>query len=152
MATYPCGKSQIANMIVTPKFENKSFDTNDVNVLSNGQIDLFLEKCYQKKNGWAYMDGQGEIPNKNLYSVLPLTNIILIHFFEQDSTDKISVNLLTDKLKIIKDSDSEILICLILRDCSETKEFTRSEYPEWLPMKDQVDKLISLVDLNEVNK
>ena len=66
MATYPCGKSEIANMIVTPKFENKSFDTNDINVLSNGQIDLFLEKCYQKKNGWAFMDGQGDIPIKNL--------------------------------------------------------------------------------------
>ena len=66
MATYPCGKSEIANMIVTPKYENKSFDTNDINIFSNGQIDLFLEKCYQKKNGWAYMDGQGEIPNKNL--------------------------------------------------------------------------------------
>ena len=66
MATDQCGKSEIANMIVTPKFENKSFDTNDINVLSNGQIDLFLEKCYQKKNGWAFMDGQGDIPIKNL--------------------------------------------------------------------------------------
>ena len=63
IATYPCGKSEISNMIVTPKFENKSFDTNDINVLSNGQIDLFLEKCYQKKKGWAYLDGQGEIQN-----------------------------------------------------------------------------------------
>jgi hypothetical protein len=35
-ATFPCGKSEISNMIVTPKFLNKSFDTNDMNVLSNG--------------------------------------------------------------------------------------------------------------------
>ncbi len=48
-------------MIVTPKFENNSFDTNDMNVLSNGQIDVFLEKCYQTKNGWVFMEGQGEI-------------------------------------------------------------------------------------------
>ena len=56
-ATFPCGKSEISNMIVTPKFLNKSFDTNDMNVYSNGQIDVFLEKCYSTKNGWAYMDG-----------------------------------------------------------------------------------------------
>ena len=57
MANFACGKSEISNLIVTPKFENKSFDTNDMNVFSNGQIDVFLERCYQKKNGWAYMDG-----------------------------------------------------------------------------------------------
>lgn len=57
-----------------------------------------------------------------------------------------------ETLKIIKNSDSEILICLILRDCPETKEFAKSDYPEWLPMKDQIDKLISLVDLNEIDK
>jgi hypothetical protein len=57
MANFACGKSEISNLIVTPKFENKSFDTNDMNVFSNGQIDVFLERCYQEKNGWAYMDG-----------------------------------------------------------------------------------------------
>ena len=128
-------------MIVTPKYENKSFDTNDQNVLSNGHIDLFLEKCYQKKNGWVYMDGQGEIPIKRLLSVLPLTNIVLIHFFEQDITDRISVEKLEEKLKMIKESDRYILICLIIRD-SETKEIAKIDFPEWIPMKDQIDKLI----------
>lgn len=56
------------------------------------------------------------------------------------------------KLKMIKESDEEILICLILRDCSESKKFSKSDYPEWLPMKNEIDKLISLVDLNEVEK
>jgi hypothetical protein len=30
------------------------------------------------------MDGQGEIPDLSLLSVLPLTNIVLIHFFKKD--------------------------------------------------------------------
>ena len=46
-ATNPCGKSEISNLIVTPKFDNKSFDVYDLNVFSNGQIDIFFEKCYQ---------------------------------------------------------------------------------------------------------
>ena len=45
-ATNPCGKSEISNLIVTPKFDNKSFDVWDLNVFSNGQIDVFFEKCY----------------------------------------------------------------------------------------------------------
>ena len=35
-ATNPCGKSEISNLIVTPKFDNKSFDVYDLNVFSNG--------------------------------------------------------------------------------------------------------------------
>jgi len=53
---------------------------------------------------------------------------------------------------MIKDSDNEILICLILRDCSESKEFSKIDYPELLPMKNHIDKLISLIDLNEIEK
>jgi hypothetical protein len=43
---------------------------------------------------------------------------------------------------MIKESDRDILICLILRDCSETKEIEKIDFPEWLPMKYQVNKLI----------
>ena len=43
---------------------------------------------------------------------------------------------------MIKESDRDILICLLIRDCSETKEIEDIDFPEWLPMKDQVDKLI----------
>ena len=39
---------------------------------------------------------------------------------------------------MIKESDRNIVICLLLRDFSETKEIAKSDYPEWLPMKDQV--------------
>ena len=60
-AKNPCGKSEISNLIVTPKFYNRSFDVYDLNVFSNGQIDVFFEKCFQDKSGWAFMDGQGKI-------------------------------------------------------------------------------------------
>ena len=35
-AKNPCGKSEISNLIVTPKFYNRSFDVYDLNVFSNG--------------------------------------------------------------------------------------------------------------------
>ncbi len=35
-AIKPCGKSEISNLIVTPKFDNKSFDVYDLNVFSKG--------------------------------------------------------------------------------------------------------------------
>lgn len=53
-------------MIVTPKNDNKNFDTNDINVLSNCQIEVFIKKCYYKKNGWAFMDSLGKIAYKNI--------------------------------------------------------------------------------------
>jgi hypothetical protein len=28
----------------------------------------------------------------------------------------------------------------------------KGDYPDWLPMKEKIDKLIALVDLNEVDK
>ncbi len=43
---------------------------------------------------------------------------------------------------MIKESDKDIIVCLIIRDCSETKDIAKIDFPEWLPMKDQVDKLI----------
>jgi len=43
---------------------------------------------------------------------------------------------LRETLKIIKESDRDIIIILVLRDFSETKEFPKSDFPEWLPMKD----------------
>ena len=78
--TNPCGKSEISNLIVTPKNDYKSFDVHNQNVFSNGQIDVFFENCYHEKNGWAFMDGQGIISELSLMSVLPLTNIVFIHF------------------------------------------------------------------------
>ena len=74
-----------------------------------------------------------------MISILPLTNIVIFHFFEQDATDKISVENLRETLKLIKENDDEILVCLILRDCSETKVIEKGDYPEWLPMKKQID-------------
>jgi hypothetical protein len=43
---------------------------------------------------------------------------------------------------MIKENDRDILVCLIMRDCPETKEIAKIDFPEWLIMKDQVDKLI----------
>ncbi len=43
---------------------------------------------------------------------------------------------------MIKETDRDTLVCLIMRDCSQTKEIAKIDFPEWLPMKDQVDKLI----------
>lgn len=107
-------------MIVIPSGKIKCFDTNDMNILSNGQIDVLFEKCYQIKNGWAFMDGQGEILLKDIKNVLPLTNIVIIHFFQQDASDQKSVDKLKTTIEQIRSSDSEILICLILRDSDRT--------------------------------
>lgn len=54
------------------------------------------------------MDGQGEIPDSSLLSVLHLTNIALIHFFEKDSNDETSVAKLAETIKLIKHSDASI--------------------------------------------
>ena len=54
------------------------------------------------------MDGQGKIPVSSLFSVLHLTNIVLIHFFEKDSVDKNSLAELLDTVNSIKDKDSTI--------------------------------------------
>jgi hypothetical protein len=54
------------------------------------------------------MDGQGEIPDSSLLSVLPLTNIVLIHFFKKNSNDEISIAKLAETIKLIKDSDAQI--------------------------------------------
>ena len=43
---------------------------------------------------------------------------------------------------MIKECDKDIIVCLIIRDCSDTKDIAKIDFPEWLPMKDQVDKLI----------
>jgi hypothetical protein len=77
-------------------------------VFSNGQIDVFFEKCYQHKKGWAFMDGQGKIPESSLLSVLPLTNIVLIHFMQKDSSDETSIAELAETIKLIKHKDSTI--------------------------------------------
>jgi len=69
---------------------------------------VFFEKCYQVKSGWAFMDGQGEIPDSSLLSVLHLTNIVLIHFFEKDSNDETSVAELAETIKLIKNNDASI--------------------------------------------
>ena len=67
------------------------------------------------------MDGQGKIPDSSMLSVLYLTNIVLIHFLQKDSNDETSVAELAETIKLIKDKDSSIQICLIIRDCTETK-------------------------------
>jgi hypothetical protein len=69
---------------------------------------VFFEKCYQVKSGWAFMDGQGKIPDSSLISVLHLTNIVLIHFFEKDSNDETSVAELAETIKLIKNNDASI--------------------------------------------
>lgn len=79
------------------------------------------------------MDGQGEISNKHIETVLSLTNIVFIHFFEKDSLDKTSLDQLSEVLNLIHNNDDKIQICLLIRDTKETKELTKSEYPLWLP-------------------
>jgi len=54
------------------------------------------------------MDGQGKIPDSSLISVLHLTNIVLIHFFEKDSNDETSVAELAETIKLIKNNDASI--------------------------------------------
>ncbi len=54
------------------------------------------------------MDGQGKIPESSLLSVLPLTNIVLIHFMQKDSSDETSIAELAETIKLIKHKDSTI--------------------------------------------
>lgn len=75
----------------------------------------------------------------------------MIHFFQSDADDKSSVDKLRATFELIRNSDPEILICVILRDSDNTKQFNKNEYPLWLPHKDYVDKLISLVYLSELD-
>ena len=60
----------------------------------------------------------------------------------QNQGSKKNKKKILETLKMIKESDRDILICLILRDCSETKDIAKIDFPEWLPFKDQVEKLI----------
>ena len=47
-ATFPCGKSEISNMITKPmaKPSQPPFNINDNNVFSNGQVDIFFDRCF----------------------------------------------------------------------------------------------------------
>ena len=42
-------------------FPHKAFEDGDDNVFTNGQIDVFFEKSFQKKRNIAVMDGQGNL-------------------------------------------------------------------------------------------
>ena len=103
-AMFPCGKSQISNMFAIPTSGSsiKVFDLNDKKVFSNGQVDVFLDKCYQNRTGFAVMDGQGRVNKAIISSVLKLTNILFIHFNAKDIQDEASIKELVEIIQLIK--------------------------------------------------
>ena len=105
-AMFPCGKTQISNMFAIPSSgsSTKVFDLNDKNVFSNGQVDVFLDKCYQNRTGFAVMDGQGRVNKAVVNSVLKLTNILFIHFNAKDMQDETSIEELFEMIQLIKAS------------------------------------------------
>ena len=80
-AILPCGKSDVMNKIAIPNNKNNSvFNVSDNTIFSNGQVDVFFDKCYQDRTGWVLMDAQGNVTEEVILSVLSLTNIVFIHF------------------------------------------------------------------------
>ena len=56
-AILPCGKSDVMNKIAIPNNKNISvFNVSDNTIFSNGQVDVFFDKCYQDRTGWVLMD------------------------------------------------------------------------------------------------
>ena len=46
-SVFPCGKTEILNMMAIPSGESSvAFDEHDSNIFSNGQVDIFFDKCY----------------------------------------------------------------------------------------------------------
>ena len=85
----------ISNMITKPcaKATQPPFNVNDNNIFSCGQVDVFFDRCYQKRNNWVFMEGQGRLSNEVILSTLILTNIVFIHFnFKELDNNEESLN------------------------------------------------------------
>ena len=130
-ATFPCGKSEISNMVTKPRVNptQVSFDTYDNNVFSNGQVDVFFDKCYQQRNGWVFMDGQGKVSRSVIRSVMLLTNVVFIHYSSKDFRQNQAFDELTDTVKEIRAGDKNVKVCILLRDAGETKQVLKAEFP-----------------------
>ena len=72
-------------MLAIPSGESSvAFDENDNNIFSNDSVDVFFDQCYQDRNGWVLMDGQGKLSKSVIFNILSLTNIVFIHFNTKD--------------------------------------------------------------------
>ena len=69
------------------------------------------------------MDGQGNLNNQAIKSVLKLTNITIINFSLPDFNDYEALTDLDNKVDIIKQSDPEICIILLVRDAFKSEVF-----------------------------
>jgi hypothetical protein len=69
------------------------------------------------------MDGQGNLNNQAIKSVLKLTNITIINFSLPDFNDYEALTDLDNKVDIIKQSDPEICIILLVRDANKSEAF-----------------------------
>ena len=69
------------------------------------------------------MDGQGNLNNQAIKSVLKLTNITIINFSLTDFNNYEALTDLDNKIDIIKQSDPEIFIILLVRDAFKSEVF-----------------------------
>ena len=90
-------------------------------MFSPGQVDVFFDKCYQSRNGWAFIEGQGQLEPSVITAVMELTNLVLIHFHKRDlkgSQDQ--VDKLIDTVRDIRKQDRTVHVCILIRDANET--------------------------------
>jgi len=152
-ATFPCGKSQIANMITKPRANptQPAFNVNDSNVFSNGQVDVFFDRCYQDRNGWVFMEGQGRLAKQVILSVMHLTNLVFIHFSIKDLRDSKSVDELVEIVSEILKVDRKIKICVLIRDASDTQVLEPAQFP--VAIKDRLaGKLDAVIEVKNLKK
>ena len=69
------------------------------------------------------MDGQGNLNSQAIKSVLKLTNITIINFSLPDFNDYEALTDLDNKIDIIKQSDPEICIILLVKDANKSEVF-----------------------------
>ena len=119
----PLGKTLFLNDLLFPSatISHEAFESHDENLFSLGQVDVFFEKCFDKKRNFVRMDGQGSLNDETIKSTLILTNIAIIHFRNKDFEDLRSLEDLIRKLKMIKDQNNNIKVFLLIRDAKESK-------------------------------
>ena len=62
------------------------------------------------------IDGQGNLNDQAILSVLELTNIVILNFHFSEFNDEDSLKDLAYKVKMIKEKDRNIQIILVIRD------------------------------------
>jgi len=98
--------------------------------LTKGQVDLFYDEFEigeGNKIPVNLMDSQGALSDPALSNLLNLTNIVLFHVNEQAIDDISILDILFEKLNMIKNHDPNIIIFLLIRDADTTQILERHQ-------------------------